>query len=199
MYESIPQLVKAFQIDSWKQVRGLILSLAIIALGVTIYERWTATFRLSRLDKAASILDKVVNVGCVDSNQAVSVSNEIITQLRTVISNEKKTHPTHTYISKFIVGLVPWFLFAITLKRAFFVSKKNNSEVGAFWPVVIFGMMVSLLAMFLPEMKWPWAHIAYYPLAVFVAFVGIGTISAGVSKSRINSDKEKKPEQGDGD
>ena len=176
MFEFLSSILKLWQGSSNKQRFGLVFFVIVIFLGVVLFEKWTAGFRLSRLEHSASILQIVAQVPEVNTNEVSAIAHSITTQLSDIVGCSQKETNGHSLFVRYLFSLIPWFFLGAIL----FVSalRKDRSEISAAYGIWGFGIIFSILAMFLPEGNWPWPHIAIYPLLFLIVFIGFTMIIA---------------------
>ena len=194
MFEFFNNILKLWQGSSRRQRGSLVILFIVIVLCVGVYERWTAGFRLAKLERSAHILQTVAQVPAADTNALAVITHSISSQLADVVGTARAESTGHSLITRFLIGLVPWFALGLLFVPS--ALRKDRSELSAAYGAWGFGIFFSLLAMFLPEGPWPWPHILVYPflsLIVFIGFVMVIASSRG-KKSQDKKSQTTKPE-----
>lgn len=181
MFEFFNNILKLWQGSSKSQRGGLIAFFICLILAVGVYERWTAGFRLSKLERSAEVLTAVSQVPSTSTNDVASIAQSITSQLADVVGVDNGVVKRRSLISRFLVGLVSWFLLGLAFVPN--AIRKDRSELTAAYGAWGFGVFFSVLAMFLPQGHWPWPHLLVYPILSLIIFMGfVMAISASSSK-----------------
>lgn len=176
MFDFLVNVLKLWRESSNRQRIGLVFFVVVIFLGIVLFEKWTAAFRLSRLDRSASILQIVSQVPEVNTNAVSAIAHSITTQLSAIVGCSQKETQGHSLFVRYLVSLIPWCFLGVIIYIS--VHRKDRSEISGVYGVLGFGVFFSFLAMLLPEGKWPWTHIAIYPILFFAVIIGLTMIFA---------------------
>jgi hypothetical protein len=182
MFQFFSDLLKAFQNANGGHKLLLVLLLIAGCAGVVCWERWTAGFRLGKLERSARILEQVSHVDGVDTNQVRTLSRHIATQLEDILGLQQVTVPTHSYAVRFGMGFIPWFILSLVFLPS--VARQGKSEASAVFGAWAVGAIVAALCAFFPEGRWPWRHVLKYPIAVLVLAFLCGMVAAIGSATR---------------
>jgi hypothetical protein len=182
MFQFFSDLLKAFQNATGGHKILLVLLLCAGCAGVVCWERWTAGFRLGKLERSARILEQVSHLDGVDTNQVRILSRHITTQLEDILGLQQVTVPVHSYAVRFGMGFVPWFVLSLMFLPS--VVRKGRSEVSAVIGAWAFGAIVAAICAFFPEGQWPWRYVLKYPIAVLVLAFMCGMVAAIGSATR---------------
>jgi len=188
MIDFLTQIIRTLQNASKKQIGELLLILTLIAIGVALYERWTASFRLSKLQRAASVVESLAKAHNISTDRLNIVSTAIIAQLQEVICPDHIAGKRQAKGLRFLVGLTPWIALSL-----FFLPGiiRKGDEMHAIWGAWAFGVITSFCTMFFPEVYWPWFHLLVYPFVVlFSAFI-VGLVAGFRNNVRHRLDQEK--------
>lgn len=189
--EALAKLITEF---SWKRFFGLLLLVIIVMLGLSLYERFTSSFRLNRLQKEAEILATLQEIE-KKGPMADSKLNNTFSQISQELQEASTYRPltlkfaiSATPFWKFIAGASIWLIFSVlTFIDALKTRKHDDWSVCGFTLVlaVIFGMV----GVAIPDQRQVWINYILYPVGhVFLMFGVISLLG-------------KKPEQqepGDG-
>lgn len=105
MFEFFTQLLTAFQKATRKQIIGLLTFLAVLGLAFILWERWTANFRLTKLERATAVLEHLSQLPGSDTNTIQRLSNHVVMQVTEILdlpSPSKK----HSYLSRVLLGFL---------------------------------------------------------------------------------------------
>ena len=186
MFEFFTHLLKAFQNASKRQVAALIAFLIVLFIGVVCWERWTAGFRLTKLERASSILEHISRINGVDTNQVVTLLTNITDQLADILVKQAAS-VGHSFLVRLGLGFSPWFVLSLLFVPS--VLRKGKKEASAVFGVWAIGTISAFICAFLPEGQWPWRHVLIYPgssfllFMIFVIVVAVGASSATKKKT----------------
>jgi hypothetical protein len=176
MFEFFTHLLNAFQNASKRNIVALFAFLFVICIGCFFWERWTASFRLTRLERASGILEHVSHVPGADTNQVIILSGRIVRQLADIIGLEEAPSKKHSFALRLILGFCPWFLLGLLfVPTALRKGKREASAIFGAWAV---GIIFAVICAFLPEGQWPWRYLLVYPSISFVVFMGLMVVIA---------------------
>ncbi len=176
MFEFFNNILKAWRESSSGQRFGLVIFLTIIVVGVGLYEKHTATFRLTKLERAAQIINYISLSASADTNAVADISHSIIFQLKEIVSPSSSISPSHSLFTRFRYGLVFWIMMSLLFILS--AIRKGEGEIKAAYGSLAYGAIIAAIAMFLPEGFWPWLHVFIYPilslviLLLFLALIG---------------------------
>ena len=159
---------------TWK--RALVIGLLIVfaVVGLLVFERYTNSFRLNRLQKAADVLAVLneIEADTLDSSPAVErLHNEIAAELAEALRTDPPSlalptisgaAPRHAAWLKLLFGAMPWLLLAlVSLPSALRGSEAGLGGVIAF---LFVGGFFGVLGLLIPAWFWPWLNLVVYPL-----------------------------------
>jgi len=153
-----------------RKLRSIVM-VAIVVFGlVCFYEWFTASFRITRLQKATELLLRVQELQNRGTNMAPDLEaarRTLIQQVKAVIE-EKPTLPslallkpgsTVAPVLKFVAGGSLCFLWALLLVPQFKRPSARQSLLG----LIVAGALIGLVAILLPAIWWPWFHLFILP------------------------------------
>jgi len=177
MKEIYEAVIKAFFAEfTWRRLFAGFVLLAVILL---VYERYTCSFRLSRLQKATELLLRLQEVQSSKTNSTPDMQRAwtaLASQAAKAIEAEppsfefipaKLTFSTDS-LRKFLAGGCLYFVFAL------FQLPKVQQKAGrdALGTTVMLAVAAGGVATQVPTVWWPWFHVLIYPL-LFIAVVGV--------------------------
>ena len=181
MFEFFNNVLKAWRDSSPGQRSGLVIFLLLVVVGVGIYEKQTATFRLTKLERAAQIIHSMPATSPADTNAIAEISHSIISQLKDIVSPSSAMAIRHSLFSRFRYGLMFWIVIGLLFIPS--AIRKGREEIKAAYGAWAFGTIVSAIAMFLPDILWPWFHIVVYPILSLVILVGfLAVVGSAIGK-----------------
>ncbi len=196
MYES---LIKWLGVFTWKK---LLAVMAICALGLVCYERYTSSFRFSRLLKATELLLQTRQFA--DENLAASEQwnrsrDALLIQVAEAVEEKPITFafiPSSLNIStdgiwKFVVGSAVWWLFAAYAVFRRWRRREHSELSGLF----VLAMASGIVGSVIPAVVWPWFHLLIFPclflVAVSPALLLVGLLTTALRKSQGKADEIK--------
>ena len=159
---------------TWRRLVFLAIALAVAASSIWIYEQYTQQFKLARIEKQISLLEKLASV---DSSEAVR-ANPNLKALQSKIENQlKETTEVATaayeipiWAKKSLAAAAAWLLFGISI--AFIPNSYTSTQPAT--TSVISGMLV-FASPFIAAAVWlptnPWLNYAVYPIGHIFALV----------------------------
>ena len=189
MFEFFTHLLKAFQNTSKQNIVALFGFLLVMSVGGFLWERWTASFRLTKLERASGILEHISRVNGIDTNRVVVLSEQIIKQLADIIRVGEPPSKKHNFILRLALGFCPWFLLGLLFIPTVF--RKGKAEAGAVFGAWAVGFIFAFVCAFLPEGQWPWRYLLIYPSISFLAFMGLVVVVAVSASTKQRTDGKK--------
>ncbi len=150
----------------------IVLTGLIIFGSVVWYESYTGHFRLSRIDKASNLLEKLADL----SPKVEKSNNENLSNIFKSISNDLESYVSHnttpfsinSSILKSMAAAVPWVLFAMLLP---FVGEGGTKQAIA--GIVLASVPFIIGAAYLPDFEQSWLNYFAYPFGHFVLVVSL--------------------------
>ena len=168
-----------------KQVILVITFLVLTALSIILYERYTSTFRLTRLETATHLLKELVELKPrVESDPDLKTTHDsLLSALNSIVGTVEveQKHTPHSFTARLIGGLWMWIIFGIAM------GNSNSTDKTARYAVWVLGTIISLICVPLPEGAWPWRHYLLYPI-VSISMIFLALMILGITASS----KEKK-------
>lgn len=195
MKDIIEQLDKFCTEFTVRKFFGVIV-VGLLAFGVfLIYERYTSSFQLSRLQKAADLLARIQVVSGSGTNSTPDLDrarNALVAQAVKAIEEKplsldfipsKLTFSMET-LWKFAAGGALWCMFAL-----FQLSKLKTKEGRqAILGLLMLAGLSGFVGIFVPAIWWPWFHFLIYPwlliAAVIIALVPVALVAASRSAKK---------------
>jgi hypothetical protein len=160
------------------------------------YERYTATFRLGRLQKESDLLARLQETQMRSTNvldpelirlQAVLLANAAKTIEEKPISLEfvpSKLTFSFDSLWKFVWGGSLWLVFAIIwLPKS--KTKEGKEQIKGFF---VLAVVSGVIGLFVPPIWWPWFHIFIFPwlliICFFIAIAPFAIVIANFQKAR---------------
>ena len=181
MDKIVEAFFSVFSEFTWRRFLALLIVVALLFLGFSFYERYTSSFRLSRLRKSAELLIKVheMELAMTKSSPELQRASRALVEQSihaveiTPISLD--VLPTTLrfstdYLWKFLAGCAAWIAFAASRVPRILRGDKvsRTSALG----LLFFAVLVGLAGLAIPAIWWPWFHLVIYPLSI-LAFLYI--------------------------
>jgi hypothetical protein len=158
-----------------RKALALALVLAAIVLSLMIYERATSGFELSRLERAASILESLSHIPDTAGGAVVETRARIVADLEVALDRA----PLMPSADVSLPELDRWawkFGSAVALLGALgllLTLAEKEDKMSLLIGSVFLGAFVGLLNMFVPTAGWPWFNLLVMPLAILALLFGI--------------------------
>jgi len=192
-------VISVFAELTWKRFLGLLLLAVITVCLFLAFERYTASFSLTRIQKAAEVLQSVHQLessGVSSNPQLKEAYVSLLQQTKSTIATKpfslSLAFPAFSIFSliKFFCSFWPWSLLFLI----FLTSKDSSTRLGITSIFVIMGVLSGTFAVFLPDHYW--LNIIFYPVGAFLTiFIVIGLFGFYIGRRRTRA---QKPEQGGG-
>jgi hypothetical protein len=171
MVESILQTFRDLVLNlSGRRLFYFFVIFLTIILGLYIYEWYTASLYLTRLEKITNILSKIQSIDAnIEPGQYAlkEISGDISKQLKDNIRVRELITPS-LGIKKVFMAFLPWLIFSLifipSIKR-----KETNALLGVFG-VLFFGIIAIIIGICLPQIG-AWFNYIIYPWGLFIAIV----------------------------
>ncbi|MDQ8207381.1 hypothetical protein QEH52_07670 [Coraliomargarita sp. SDUM461003] len=173
---------------TWKKALAGMLFIMLFIGGLFVFEAYTGTWRLARLEKATLILHQLqeIEAGASLSEELQLSYVSTVDQLRRLLVAEEAAAPAPpinlqdssqpTSLAKFLAGGGVWFFGIIPF--LFLVFKKKK---GA-WPGIIAmagtGAFFGAINMLIPNLFEPWVNLLVIPGLMFFVVFAVPAISA---------------------
>jgi hypothetical protein len=157
---------------SWKRLTLLGVLIATSFTLLIVFERTTATWRLSRLERSATLLEHLAQVrrdASADSGETTRLADSLLQQLRAVIQEPPVSATMSPSLLRALVAALPWWLFAIAFAPG--VKRGSSSDLAGLLGAVICGVLFGWLGLLLPDGLSPAVYYVVYPIGHFLAVV----------------------------
>lgn len=175
------ELLKSVVGGSQNKITTLVSLLLLAGVVFIAYERFTASFRLGRLQREAVLLSQIQEIQAKGTN---AMTPEL-SQLNTVLlSNASKTITENRFslefipsklsfsfdsLWKFLTGGILWLAVGVY----FLLKKKTPDYKNTFWGYVTLAGVSGIAGLFVPSIGWPWFHLLIFPwlliIGIFIA------------------------------
>lgn len=197
MKDMLEALFKFGSEFTWRKLLALIL-LGAVAFGIfLLYERYTSSFRLSRLQKASDLLIRLQEIEVHRTNSTPELERARIALMTQAAKAIEESPLSLEFIPmkltfsvenawKFLAGGALWCVIAV-----FQLSKlKTKSAKDSVLGFLMLAGLSGFVGVFVPAIWWPWFHILIYPW-LFIAAVGFIAVPVALFISNFKSAKNK--------
>lgn len=173
----LEQILRYLEDFSAKRLFLLFVVLILTAGAALYYERYTASFALTRLEKASLLLKELESSKYEEASakEIAEMHREITKQLHALLVAEHNksqnsewiprfTVPESPGVWKFVAGGSLWLLLALVLPL---LTKGVTEKVGAFFGFFIVALFFGAVGSILPTIYWPWFNLVVYPALTF--------------------------------
>lgn len=175
----VDKLFDCFSEFTWKRFFALVVVIALMLISFSLFERYTSSFRLNRLQKSVELLIKVQEIektATTGSPEIKRASKEIMKQTLEAIEVKPLSldifSSTFTFsidhLWKFIAGSLFWAIVALT--RLPKIIRGEKRARASFFGILFLAIITGMFAMQIPGIWWPWGHLILYPMSVVASF-----------------------------
>jgi hypothetical protein len=148
---------------TWKRLVFILSLLGIVAAGFVIFEAYTGHYRLNRIDRATSALEKITElepriVNSTDKDIA-DISEAIQKDLKDYVQRATTPFNLSPTVLKGIAAAVPWLFLALI-----FVLVSGDGTKGALVGTLIAAPIPILIAAFIPTCPHAWVSYILVPI-----------------------------------
>ena len=170
-------LAKVFGDFSWRRLFGLAGLLAALALGLSAFELYTSNFRLSRLERATAVLERLNSLAKDTSGQSTEIAalrHQLERELSDALSTSSRLAALRQSAAAFrvsrgfavyVAGAAPFLLLALVF---FLGSGSTRREDALAWlGAGFFGLVIGWLGVLIP-IRAGWFNFGVFPLGAFL-------------------------------
>ena len=174
---------------TWPKLRAVFIVIMLLLGLFSLYEWYTASFRFSRLQKAADLLMRLEELHQKSTNGSPELdrARTILTAQSLKAIEEKPLSlqfvPSNLRVStkvlwRFLAGAAVWLaLGLVQLARREPIKERLSMLFG----LTIIGGGSGLVGLIVPPIWWPWFHLFLFPLVLLIL---IGSLTAIVTAFR---------------
>ncbi len=190
MDKLVERLAEFFSEFTWPRFFALLVVISLLIMAFSLFERYTSSFRLGRLQRTADLISKIQEIETTITNATPELRADykaLLAQTTEAVNSKPVSLdfiPSTLRFSmdgllKFVAGGSLWLLFELF---AVLAERKKGGDtkslVGGFF---IFASISGFAGTFFPSILWPWFHVFIWPfiflfavalLLVPVAYVG---------------------------
>lgn len=197
MADFFTELLKILGTPTRARLFGLLFLMGFCTLALLSYERYTATFRLSRLEKQTELLTRIRELQMQGTNSAPELEKArraLIDQAIQVIEEKpitlefvpSKLSFSMDSLKKFFAGALFWLVIA-----ACHIPKiKSKEGKDTFSGVLVCAIISGFAGLFVPPIWWPWFHVLIFPW-LFLAILTIAMIPFIIISVNFGTAKKK--------
>jgi hypothetical protein len=188
MDKALEKLLELFSEFTWRRFFALVVVAFVVLLAFSLFERYTSSFRLGRLQRSAELIAKIQEIELAMTNASPELKNAykaLVSQATEAIETKPLSldfvpstlHFSLDILWKFLAGAAMWTLLGlIVMARTKPGVNRYNLFVGSTTSATACG----IVGIWVPPMWWPWFHIFIFPviflMAIFVLFVPVGIL-----------------------
>jgi hypothetical protein len=182
----IEKLLVFFSEFTWRRFFALLVVAALLFMAFSLFERYTSSFRLGRLQKSAELISKIQAIETTITNSSLELQRDyraLIAQATEAVEVKPislDVLPSTLRFSmddvwKFLAGGVLWFIFALfTIPKSLRGDKESRRAFGG---MMLFAAISGFVGIFVHPYRWPWFHLFLFPFilmgAVFLMLVPV--------------------------
>jgi hypothetical protein len=166
LFEALEKLFAEFTLPRLFSILSIFLAGLAILL---VFENYTAQFRLTRLQKAAGLMEQLVTLrehgADRDSTDLGRAYKELAMQVRELARPNPRLNLVPVATLRFIVGGLLWFLACLYFGNQ---VRSDKNMMAAAVGTLIFGLVTGAVGTLLPDFLLPWGNYVIYPLFAFL-------------------------------
>jgi len=174
--ELLKELLSMLQTASRKQLLLCLGILVLIGIAAGLWEHWTAGFRLTKLERAAGILEHIATVPGNDATNAKRIADHITHQVAAILDVPSASLPQHSYLQRVAIGGAGWF--GLNMLIALTTFRRNERKASTFLGMTFASLLPALVAGLFPDGSWPWRHLLWYPVGTTVGIFFLALVAA---------------------
>lgn len=208
--DGIRPLFEWFETFSWRKFFVLVGLIVLLLFFLSLYERFTSSFRLARLNRTAELIAKMRDLEASVTNCSVTVREDYKELLKQVDEAVKfkplslDVIPSRITFSmdglwKFLAGSAAWVVLAFL---GVWDAKRREVKGNlwrAFFGISGFGAISGACSMLCPAIWWPWFHLLLWPFLFTMAFGIFATVFGQFFSKSAGDQKSQNPTKGQGD
>ncbi|MBI5117446.1 hypothetical protein HZA56_13295 [Candidatus Poribacteria bacterium] len=172
LFESFEKLISEF---SWRRLVFSIALLLIIVVVLWGFESYTGYGRLSRIERAAALLNSIQALQSNPTIQQDANLSATLGALKHDLRNftERRVEVLTLGVEwlKALAGAAPWLLFSLLYLPA--IRAGNRSDLHGLIGALILAALFGAIGAWLPDFAYSWINYAGYPIASFAAVIVI--------------------------
>lgn len=143
---------------TWRRLIFVISVVVIVVIGLWVFESYTAHFKFQRIEKATTLLDKLIAQHATVGTNSTAAITDIHENLVRDLDATVNSHGYPDWYLKAFCAAVPWMLLAFLMGMA---SKlEHNAVIG----MLIFAIPIVIIGSFLPTFEHRWINYVGYPV-----------------------------------
>lgn len=179
MDKVIESFFALFSEFTWRRFLAFLIFVGLLFLGFLVYERYTASFQLSRLQKSAELIITIHNMemSITNGSTAIQKAGHSLAEQSIQAVEAKPLSldilPTTLrfstdYLWKFLAGCAAWI--ALSISRMPRIVRGDKASKATATGFLFFGILAGLIGLAIPTFWWPWFHLVIYPLCILAFF-----------------------------
>lgn len=171
LFDFFERLITDF---TWRRIGVVISVLVLVVVVVFSFERYTRTFVLSRLEKQASLLEKMLNVRDkvkkAGDDELEKVFEGLRLQLGRIVQGTSHDFQLPDGLEKAIYLALPWALLIFMI----IVTTRREGRANAVGGIIVCAAPLIFLGLFIPDFKLAWVNRWFIPWmlpTLLIAFI----------------------------
>jgi hypothetical protein len=173
MDKLVERLAEFFSEFTWPRFFALLVVISLLVVAFSLFERYTSSFRLGRLQRTADLISKIQEIETTITNATPELRADykaLLAQTTEAVNSKPISLdfiPGTLRFSidglwKFLAGGSLWILLGLFAVRE--ERKKGSSIKNLIGGFVVLAAISGFAGMFVPSIWWPWFHIFIWPL-----------------------------------
>lgn len=171
---------------TWKRLFFIAAALAIVVIAAVMYESYTNSFRLARLEKSSELIEKLVEM----NEKMIDVDDELLLaayaglkrQLAESIGSSQEGKVMNPRIVNGLFTLFPWVILSIIFIMV--TSKGEGSTRDTLFGVSLLAVPIILVAMLVPTFEQQWINHWLLPWSSMIVLVVLITMWGKTKKRK---------------
>lgn len=149
---------------SWGRLSVPVLILFLAVFAIWMYEAYTHSFELNKLDRQIELLERLgeVKKSTEGSKELSSIYDNLAAELASVNDHKSSDLLLSRQLTQAFAALTPWVLMAVLIML---FSRKGSLQATAGMAVI--AIPLSILGYWLPAFEQTWINYGLYPVGSF--------------------------------
>jgi uncharacterized membrane protein len=201
LFESLAKLLSDF---TWKRLLGAVVAVTVLVAMLFMYERYTNSFALDRVQKRAEILQVLQEIrakGWADDRRLETAYTRLLDELEATAVPDPPSFSAPSVIArlqapeavwKFLAGASLWWLVALVALRD--VYKGDDSAAAALLALGLGGVIFGTIGALLSSLHWTFNYVAYPILAPTIVIGLLMFIDDFATRVKTNAQRAREAE-----
>jgi hypothetical protein len=170
---------------TWRRLVILLLVFSMVFLAFWIWESYTATFRLVRMERELRLVEEIVALagdpGLQRDQELVRVVDHLRAQLATLVVGDRAATPIGPSLFKPLTAALPWIFVGVVMLTG---RRKRGVAPSTFLGLLVLAVPYIILGTLLPSCEQAWINYWLYPWGSLLLTVFLIRLAQQAKKRR---------------